>query len=989
MLQLITILRLIFVSKYPVHISNNSYTTISCQRLCFIQSEKMKWRIWCKPIRFVTTTFFLLTVITITFTLSKWVRNEPFDYLPSIILLGFTTFFILLYRKSKTDFSFQAEQTLNFTIDQPNFGPLLRQMRQCFNLNEINELCFLLNVNSEELSGETLSTKIQSLIHYLYRQGRMNDLITLLQKERSHLTWQIPTIPTTREFQLRHNILQNVYSTWIEGFLKQSLHHAIAIELNLTYHPDALIRRTLYVPGKKERAVEKPIHQVFDNSGGSLLILGNPGSGKTITLLQLAEQLIQEAQNDSNKPIPIILNLSSWTKNRGDFIDWLEEEIFLQYQVARKLAHSLIAGNHLLYLLDGLDEVTPDSREGCISIINEFKANHPAEIIVCSRISDYEKLHNRLNFGIAIYIQPLDEMQIQNYLNHKELELDAVRTSLETDPVLRELTKSPLMLSIITLAYRNRTNEELLFFDTTAARRKHIIDTYITEMFLRRPLTSKRYSVDQAKQWLINLAYNMKSHGESIFYIERIEPSWLGKYSYINQYSNLTRLIVVIIIGSLTGLIFSINFGILAGLILGTLIGLLFGFLGVFNNRRWHGFSQYPETIKGANSIERSILFKMSQGAIVGGVLGIIISISAKSWFDFQGGLQVTLMGILFGSLISGINHVTYKFYWKKTHFGEEEMYQTVTKYNAVKKGVLFGFLNGMIPGFVIWIVWDLNYGIYIGIFVGIATGIVISILERQKIYQGKIVLVEELQASLPSSNVFLRQISNGLKLGLSFGFLFGLIAGILIGQIRNQFLDMPSRSLVWFFSSLFISLLFGFTGGMNGILKSFVQIRDISQKTKPNQGIRNSIQNALKMGFIVGAMNGIFNWIIFLVMYRLVFVFLMAAITGPDAVFFETLDPNSNLLIVGLFIGLIVGLLEGFMDFGGSTMFQHYTLRILLSLHKILPFSISDSLLTAFLDDMVDHIFLRRIGGGWIFIHRIFLEHFASLHSAKGQSSD
>lgn len=32
-----------------------------------------------------------------------------------------------------------------------------------------------------------------------------------------------------------------------------------------------------------------------------------------------------------------------------------------------------------------------------------------------------------------------------------------------------------------------------------------------------------------------------------------------------------------------------------------------------------------------------------------------------------------------------------------------------------------------------------------------------------------------------------------------------------------------------------------------------------------------------------------------------------------------------------------------------------------------------------AFLGNMVVHIFLRRVGGGWVFIHRSLLEHFAA----------
>ena len=47
--------------------------------------------------------------------------------------------------------------------------------------------------------------------------------------------------------------------------------------------------------------------------GGRLLILGEPGAGKTTELLSVAQLLVKEATNDNDKPIPILFELSSWT----------------------------------------------------------------------------------------------------------------------------------------------------------------------------------------------------------------------------------------------------------------------------------------------------------------------------------------------------------------------------------------------------------------------------------------------------------------------------------------------------------------------------------------------------------------------------------------------------------------------------------------------------------------------------------------------------
>src|SRR5690606_5325300 len=135
----------------------------------------------------------------------------------------------------------------------------------------------------------------------------------------------------------------------------------------------------------------------------------------TITLLQLAEALIAEAHQDHNQPIPVVLNLASWADQKWPLEKWLTEELFVQYQVSKVLGFRSIRNNQLLYLLDGLDEVAGEVREDCIAAINNFKAHFVADIVVCSRIRDYEALKNRLNLGVAVRIEPLTKTQIYNY----------------------------------------------------------------------------------------------------------------------------------------------------------------------------------------------------------------------------------------------------------------------------------------------------------------------------------------------------------------------------------------------------------------------------------------------------------------------------------------------------------------------------------------------------------------------------------------------
>ncbi|MGQ9872891.1 hypothetical protein [Leptodesmis sp.] len=66
---------------------------------------------------------------------------------------------------------------------------------------------------------------------------------------------------------------------------------------------------------------------------------------------------------------------------------------------------------------------------------------------------------------------------------------------------------------------------------------------------------------------------------------------------------------------------------------------------------------------------------------------------------------------------------------------------------------------------------------------------------------------------------------------------------------------------------------------------------------------------------------------------------------------------------------GMILGLLFG----GGITVIQHFILRFILWLKGYIPIN-----LIRLLNYASDRIFLQRVGGGYIFIHRMLLEHFA-----------
>jgi hypothetical protein len=70
---------------------------------------------------------------------------------------------------------------------------------------------------------------------------------------------------------------------------------------------------------------------------------------------------------------------------------------------------------------------------------------------------------------------------------------------------------------------------------------------------------------------------------------------------------------------------------------------------------------------------------------------------------------------------------------------------------------------------------------------------------------------------------------------------------------------------------------------------------------------------------------------------------------------------------------------MSGGFNRGGSAVIKHYALRLILWLTRYTPLDF-----IKFLDHCSKLILLKKVGGGYIFIHRMLLEYFAELTPEK-----
>lgn len=192
---------------------------------------------------------------------------------------------------------------------------------------------------------------------------------------------------------------RKVEQFWVDGVLKHSLYDEVLIDLGIEGNTEAIDHpwaTVLELPDHSTRELlrSRKIADIFEEAGRSLLVLGEPGAGKTTCLLDLARSLLASEHEGIT---PVVLNLSSFGSRSGPLFDWLTEEIRGRYQIPKQLCRRWLTEGRLLLLLDGLDEVNESRRADCVRAINAYVESHGAPgLVVCSRVAEYVALPDRI-----------------------------------------------------------------------------------------------------------------------------------------------------------------------------------------------------------------------------------------------------------------------------------------------------------------------------------------------------------------------------------------------------------------------------------------------------------------------------------------------------------------------------------------------------------------------------------------------------------------
>jgi len=561
--------------------------------------------------------------------------------------------------------------------------------------------------------------------------------------------------------------------------LVQNLQGAAMMVLDLHERIDTVRSSAQSVFRRRAVTAEYPlpsgtsIIQAYDDAGQGLLILGAPGAGKTTLLLDLARELLIRAECDSTQPIPVILNLSSWTSKKPPFATWLIDQLQLVYSVSFRLSQVWIEQNHWLLLLDGLDEVEAGARADCIEAINIYRVEHFTPLVVCSRSNEYLSEKAQLALSGAVVVQPLQEQQVIEYLKRVGKPMAVVYTALRKNPVLRQLITTPLMLSVVILAYRGKTIKDLPQLGSLEEQQEQIFESYIDSM-LKQQTTKGRFTPQQTKCWLILLAQQMKQRSLTEFYLEWLQPSWLITKHVRITYRLFSCLIVGLLVGPLVGLVVGLLIGPLVGLIVGLLFGLLIGLL--IGLPRDLSKEKRHEEIHPAEILQWSwkrfwqwSLVGLFIGLLGGSLGGLLVDPLVGLFF----GLIVGLLGAMLFGLFGGISGMQVS---KDTHTRPNQGIRH-SGWNALCFGILAGLLAWLFFGLLAWLFGELFSGLLSGFLGGLLGGLMAALFGRR--FFG---LVGALLFGLLGA--LLGGIMGAQPVGLFFALFGGLLMGLLIGLL-------------------------------------------------------------------------------------------------------------------------------------------------------------------------------------------------------------
>ncbi|MGW1878797.1 NACHT domain-containing protein [Streptomyces sp. NPDC001975] len=288
------------------------------------------------------------------------------------------------------------------------------------------------------------------------------------------------------------------------------------------------------------------IAQVFERvPTRRLVVLGEPGTGKTMLLIRLLLALLE--RRPPGGPVPVLFSLASWDPARQDLYAWMADQLARDHPALHAPANppqpspstqasALLEQRLILPILDGLDELPDAVRARALHAINEvLPAGQP--LVLSSRTAEFRRTLTPpagttmlLNGAAGICLLPLDPAKAGAYLERDAggpgtqaaARWNRVTASLGTNVPASQALSTPLGLFLARTIYTPRLSEdptrlpdpdELLDqsrFPTREDVDAHLFSAFIPAAYRPHPHHPSSWSPEKAQRILVFLAHHLQ-----------------------------------------------------------------------------------------------------------------------------------------------------------------------------------------------------------------------------------------------------------------------------------------------------------------------------------------------------------------------------------------------------------------------------------------------------------------------------------------------
>jgi len=631
-------------------------------------------------------------------------------------------------------------------------------------------------------------------------------------------------LDSDRERDQRSRLLEQLYAFYAE-YARQVLDDdgSIRLSLNMDLLPAKTVRtgdQLLPSPQKKSERLPKgtSLLQIFDRfrglAGDGILVLGDPGSGKTTMVFELAAQLTSCARDSIDSPVPVYVPLSSWKLRDVPFTEWLVEQLNQLYQIPPRLSRRWIEGGQLLFLLDGLDEI-PDwnQRQACVDEINRFNRFGRQvwlPTIVASRLTEYDTLSRALQLETAILIRPLDPQTILKYLRRAGPSARGVLAAIGDEPALLDLLRSPLLINMLNLTYADLGDDaKPLTAGSLAGRRHQLVSNYCErrlELERQRSSGINRFPPELTRSWLTSLAAYMTERQQAVFLLDRVHPNWLPSRRARQVIALAPSLAWAILCGATFGLaldlagklgVYDTTYPLHPSIILsiiGSIVGLVIGLVG-----------------------ELGAIGRTTAWASMGIILGLLMTIVEKPTTYYEVGLN----GIQYALLLALVGEPTIHLIGGYRPLAEHLSWSWARSRSALPLRLLFGTAIGLPLALTDSLLsgGELSGGELIqGVLVGLVSGLVLGMFFGLSIGFGSGLRISSIPTRIFPNQGVRNSARYGLVVGIAAALIIGFVffAGGLIVGLHNGLI----RGLAWGPGA---GLLWGLATGLGAVLQYLV----------------------------------------------------------------------------------------------------------------------------------------------------------------------